>query len=290
VGDGAKRVFIVIRGDIVRFRNIAKGAIGMRIIFSRKGFDSGSGGGPSPIINGRPISLPIPAVPNSDQHSATRYHDIGLGELVERMSRGNIKANHYCHHDPYFTGDGRCAFGQESAAQGHLANQGVRPADVFLFFGLFADVDGRNRHHRIFGYLVIEEILRPGAYPRIEDAPDSAPCHPHYIVRDPAKGTYNVNNSVYVGSGCTARTAPDALRLTALHADNLAQLVSIWNVPKWLQRTGLTYHNAEWRWQQQSDRYFLHSVGRGQEFVANIEDDTEAKAWVENIIKHIKRR
>lgn len=37
----------------------------MRIIFSRKGFDTGSGGKPSPIVDGRPISLPIPATRNS---------------------------------------------------------------------------------------------------------------------------------------------------------------------------------------------------------------------------------
>lgn len=32
----------------------------MRVIFSRKGFDSAAGGCPSPIVEGKPISLPIP--------------------------------------------------------------------------------------------------------------------------------------------------------------------------------------------------------------------------------------
>lgn len=32
----------------------------MRIIFSRKGFDSAAGKAPSPILDGRPLSLPIP--------------------------------------------------------------------------------------------------------------------------------------------------------------------------------------------------------------------------------------
>jgi hypothetical protein len=32
----------------------------VRIIFSRKGFDSASGGCPSPIVDGMPIPLPIP--------------------------------------------------------------------------------------------------------------------------------------------------------------------------------------------------------------------------------------
>lgn len=32
----------------------------MKLIFSRKGFDSSAGGVPSPIVEGRPISFPIP--------------------------------------------------------------------------------------------------------------------------------------------------------------------------------------------------------------------------------------
>ncbi|MEG3597355.1 MAG: hypothetical protein VX357_03850, partial [Pseudomonadota bacterium] len=55
----------------------------MRIIFSRKGFDSASGGGPSPIVEGRPVSLPIPA----GKASHTTFGDLGLGELAARASR-----------------------------------------------------------------------------------------------------------------------------------------------------------------------------------------------------------
>jgi hypothetical protein len=32
----------------------------VKLIFSRKGFDSSAGGVPSPLVDGRPISLPIP--------------------------------------------------------------------------------------------------------------------------------------------------------------------------------------------------------------------------------------
>ena len=48
----------------------------MRIVFSRKGFDSAAGGGPSPIVGGRPLSLPIPA----GAASRTSYDALGLGE------------------------------------------------------------------------------------------------------------------------------------------------------------------------------------------------------------------
>ena len=45
-----------------KFASFAIGAFGMKIILSRKGFDSSSGGGPSPIVDGRCLSLPIPEV------------------------------------------------------------------------------------------------------------------------------------------------------------------------------------------------------------------------------------
>ena len=117
----------------------------VRIVLSRKGFDTGSGGAPSPIIDGRPISLPIP----THHRSATTYDNLGLGDLVERVTRSKIGRTHLCHHDPMFT-SGQCLFGQCGAAQSHLRNQGVGIGDVFLFFGLFTDESTAERHHRIF--------------------------------------------------------------------------------------------------------------------------------------------
>ena len=52
----------------------------MKLIFSRKGLDSEAGGAPSPIVDGRPVSLPIPY----DRNAATTYDDLGLGDLVVR--------------------------------------------------------------------------------------------------------------------------------------------------------------------------------------------------------------
>ena len=127
----------------------------MKIVFSRKGFDSGSGGGASPIVDGKPISLPIP---DTKGIARTTYGDLGLGEHASKASKGAYGPESQCHHDPMFTGDGRCLFGQVGAAQTHLANQGVGVGDTFLFFGLFRR-DGEAPHHRIFGYLKIEEMI-----------------------------------------------------------------------------------------------------------------------------------
>ena len=104
----------------------------MKVVFSRKGVDSAAGRCASPIIDGRPISLPIPTERDG---VTTTYELLGIGQEAVRAMRSPDAAVRTCHEDPMF-GDGICAFGQVGTAQSHLANQGVGPGDVFLFFGL----------------------------------------------------------------------------------------------------------------------------------------------------------
>lgn len=237
----------------------------MRIVFSRKGFDSAAGGVPSPIIDGKPTSLPIPTQRRSD----TTYGDLGLGHVVERVTGGRLTRASLCHHDPMFEG-GHGAFGQTGAAQAHLHKNGVTVGDVFLFFGLFADADGRDRHHRIFGYLEVESVNPIGARPEANDQPDRfSRRHPHTI------GEWNPNNTIYIGCGCVAVTAPLRLRLSIP-----GEQVSLWRVPHWLRSAGLTYHGRADRW---LDGTKLSVVGRGQEFVCDISKTPEAAAWLNEV-------
>jgi len=46
-----------------------------------------------------------------------------------------------------------------------LKKHGAADGDVFLSFGLFAEVGSNNRHHRIFGYLRVEEVQKVGCHP-----------------------------------------------------------------------------------------------------------------------------
>ncbi len=234
----------------------------MKLILSRKGFDSGSGGGPSPIIGGVPISLPIPAKPHNDI-SRTRYCDIGLGAHVRDGAA-------LCHHDPFFA-DGRVAFGQQGAAAAHLANQGVGVGDIFLFFGLFSG-DGHAPHHRIFGYLAVEQILDVAA----GDAPPNfAPDHPHFLNPDWK------HNRVFVGRGVRASGASPALRLSVADGP-----VSQWRVPDWLHvRRCLSFHGDPKRWLPDKR---LQSVARGQEFVVDVAGDVVAMAWLNQIVAAIE--
>ena len=244
----------------------------MKIIFSRKGFDSAAGRAPSPIVDGRPISLPSP----TSRRSATTYETIGLGSIVERVTRGRIHAEAYCHEDPAFH-DGRWAFGQTGAAQSHLKAQGVTVGDVFVFFGLFAGDGGRDRHHRIFGSLVIEEVRLLGSQPRDDQQPQGFPRrHPHLI------GDWNDNNTLYLGPGSRAGSAHDGLRLSKPGGQ-----VSCWMVPAWLPSVGLSYHQKPERWAREGE---LQLVGRGQEFVADIGDRPEPRAWLQGIVELMEPR
>jgi hypothetical protein len=237
----------------------------MRVIFSRKGFDSAAGKAPSPIIEGEPISLPIP----TGRRSETSYRLAGLGKIVEHMTNGRIRADDLCHEDPVFL-NGRWAFGQTGTAQSHLERNGVGIGDVFLFFGLFASLDGRDRHHRIFGYLEVDEVRRLGSQPSENDNPEGfLRRHPHTI------GEWNENNTLYLGSGAKARTAHPCLRLTKPGA-----LTSVWSVPAWLKAAGLTYHSNPIRWASDKE---LHVASRGQEFVSNIGDQAAPREWLHSV-------
>ena len=121
----------------------------MRLILSRKGFDSAAGGCPSPIFpDGSMIALPIP-----DKRSPIRYGDLkwrgrNLGDVVSKLTRGTQRSDYRAHLDPDLRED-ICrqqagwlpTLGQHRAAQGHLRNQGVGVGDLFLFWGVFRAVD-----------------------------------------------------------------------------------------------------------------------------------------------------
>ena len=235
----------------------------MKIIFSRKGFDSSAGGGPSPIVNGRPVSLPIPA----GTASRTTYGALGLGEHAAKASRGRFGPDDLCHHDPMFLPDGTCAFGQHSAAQTHLEGQGVGPGDVFVFFGLFAEEETSEPHHRIFGYLRVEEMITLS---------DGVPLtmididHPH------ALAMHSANDVIWCGEGRMAKRASPQLRLTVPGGPP-----TLWQRPPWLKRGGLSYHDRPDRWIRGGK---LRSVARGQEFVADAGRRKAPREWLEQII------
>ncbi len=222
------------------------------------------------MVDKRPKSLPIPA---SGGLSRTRYGDLGLGELARAASRGKLGATDLCHHDPMFLHDGRAILGQCGAAQTHLERQGVGAGDVFVFFGLFRE-EGGKPHHRIFAYLEVEEVLP------LTDAPPARVEELERLGVPHAIGLHAANDTAYLGNGCTAARASDALRLTVPEGPP-----SLWQVPGWLRETGLSYHDRADRWRE-GDR--LQSVARGQEFVVDIGEREDAREWLAAIIAEIE--
>lgn len=237
----------------------------MKIVFSRKGFDSTAGRAPSPIEDGRAISLPIPA----GSEAGTRYDAIGHGARVEQATRSRLAGASLCHDDPMFA-QGKCWFGQCGAAQGHLARQGVGVGDLFLFFGLFAEPQTGERHHRLFGWM---KVACHGAPGEVERAPEWTPSprpHPHF------SGDWPNPNHMWHGPGANDAPAVDALRLTAPGGP-----LNLWRVPSWLRDCGLTYHDRPERWIGDG---LLDSAKRGQEFVCDMGERDDVREWLERTI------
>ena len=285
----------------------------MKLVISRKGFDSGCGGVPSPIgPNGELVSLPI------DGGSRLRYTDLGsslgpMNRLVKDLTGGKFGGSEVAHLDPDLDPGARprkpgwkAALGQVGAAQSHLEGQGVGVGDVMLYFGWFrpvVEVDGKWKFkpgaeaiHSLFGYLQIGESLRVGGRPDTGAILAERPWldeHPH------VRGMRSDNNTIHVasdelildgrrtglpGAGHFGTFHPD-LRLTAPGAAK-----SLWQVPEWLcpttGGTGLSYHGSAERWSvDAAGNTLLQTVAKGQEFVADCANHPQALDWIEQRVR-----
>lgn len=244
----------------------------MRIILSRKGFDSAAGGCPSPIINGVPVSLPIPSGPSEPYRYRDISHPMGnMGDIVYDQSNGRVRPNNFAHADPVLPPTwGQAVLGQAGAANAHLKNQHVQPGDVFVFFGLF-NSPTQKPHHRIFGMMTLERIVKLTENGGDWKALGLKQPHPHT-----ERKNQNTNNSLYIGYGKMA---------TGQHTIKMSQdtIPSFWSIPPWLYRHGLSYHGNKNRWTPTT----LKLVNRGQEFVSDVGNDPEAKDWLKKIEKSL---
>jgi hypothetical protein len=281
----------------------------MKIILSRKGFDSASGGGPSPIFpDGTMLSLPIP-----DKRSRIRFEDIRprgreLGTVVSDLTAGHVRGSWGAHLDPDLDATSlprqagwRPLLGQVKAAQGHLKNQGVGAGDIFLFFGLFRRTSPTraplqfdphaSTKHVLWGWLQIDRVIS------VDDCdPEELPWaryHPHFHREPDASNTLYVakerlsvpgrEESTVRGAGVFAHYSP-ALQLTRPGAGRAA----LWQLPSWFypdsEREPLTYHAAPHRWKREDGCVLLETVGRGQEFILDCSYYPEAPGWLNTLL------
>ena len=66
----------------------------MKLVLSRKGFDSSSGGCPSPILpDGQMLSLPIPGRDRRTPYSVLNTRTLDVCHLVSDLTRGRVRAD-----------------------------------------------------------------------------------------------------------------------------------------------------------------------------------------------------
>jgi hypothetical protein len=256
----------------------------MRIILSRKGFDSASGGGASPILpDGRMLSLPIPYEGDENRYSDLRVDGRSLLQIMRDLGYVGYDEQSSCHLDPDINrslcerpAQWRGLFGQVDAALGHLQNQGVWEGDLFLFWGRFQRTVETPRglrfagsaFHAIYGYLEVGRVIDPTAGERVA----WAARFPHFGVgRTGGRGRVyqaadRFHDTDLPGSGVFSYS--EALRLS----DPSAASASVWRLPAAFHPAvggRLSYHTDPARWDEPMDGMTsVRTVGRGQEFVA----------------------
>jgi hypothetical protein len=267
----------------------------MKVILSRKGFDSSYGGHASPILpDGTLLSLPIPSRYDKIKFAELSYDDYSYYQIIKQLNpHSKIKESYSCHLDPdirkdVFTRDTDWVplFGQSDTALSHLQNMNVQVGDLFLFFGWFKETEkigkklqyrsGAKDLHIIYGYLQIGKIYDDSKFP------DHINYHPHTNSRFQRKRNciYQASERLsfapdYPGAGCF--TFHEALVLTKQGAYSRSQ----WELPPFFSKNkiAISYHPGN----PYKDGYF-QAAAKGQEFV--IEENAEVTSWAESLIKN----
>ena len=292
----------------------------MKIILSRKGFDSSTGGCPSPVFpDGGMTSLPIYGIGSSKTYQEVRCAQGCLGTLVESLRGSRARRHEPVHLDPDLDAislprvDGwRPAFGQAGTAQSHLKNERVGSGDLFLFYGWFRPVESdgnggwrwtspRRDIHVIFGWLQVAEALDVdglGVADILRDRPWLRD-HPHLHV--PAGEAWG-RNVIYVAAdtlrlpganGCLLSGGGVNRRLSerAVLTDAASPNRSLWRLPSWFVgghgRNRLSCNPNQNKWRRDGSDILLQSV-RPQEQVLDLgpAPDAVELAWIQTVIGH----
>lgn len=261
----------------------------MKIILSRKGFDSGKQNAkmPSPIIDGKVLlSFPIPFDKNETNYSELIFRGKNYHQIAREL-RPTFEFER-CHLDPDIYDnilekrpeDWEPCFGQEEAALTHLVNQKVKIGDIFLFFGWFKEIGnngsgykykrGASDKHVIFGYLQIggihdtsEEIAKYYWHPH-STTPPSGPnaifTASKYLLdtKLPGYGTFTYSEDLDLTKKGYSR--------------------SKWELPDCIKGKPISYHNEL----SQKKDYF-QSAMIGQEFVLCA--DENITHWLIDLVK-----
>ena len=265
----------------------------MKVILSRKGFDSGNGGQPSPIMpDGTLLSMPIPSDEDLDNtYSTIIWNGMSYYEIIRSLNpRSKINNENHCHLDPDLRESVRSrmvgwkpAFGQMSSALTLLRNNHVSIGDIFLFFGWFKAtelVNGRlvyKKHapdlHVIYGYLQVGEIIE-----KKSDIPIWLMAHPHASYDDSwQKG----KNAIFLPSDHLS--FQNNMKGSGVLDFRLDRVLTksgysrrCWDLSSFFKNVSITYHPNPWK------NGFFKSANKGQEFT--MEATPEIQNWAKQII------
>ena len=267
----------------------------MKLILSRKGFDSSVGGHASPILpDGRMVSLPIPSSLDTLEYSSLRLSGgVSYADVIDELDAGAKIGEKGAHLDPDLVKstmprrpNWQPSFGQIGAAAGHLRNQRVNEGDLFLFYGWFrhaSEIGGRlqfsgggNGFHAIFGYLCVGSVLAANGDAEL---PDWLTTHPHASPERMAKST----NTIYIASNQFS-DEPGLPGAGVFRFDRALILTkpgysrSRWSLdPDLFRHLEISYHTQNaWK-----DGYF-QSYPRAQEYV--VQADTQLVDWAYGLI------
>lgn len=131
----------------------------MKVVLSRKGFDSANGGIMSPIFeDGTMVSFPISS--KDVEKDNIRYDELFCDGICMKtiLNALGYRGAEHCHLDPDLAKDRRResirewtpALGQINQAATYLKNQHISEGDLFLFFGNFRHI---KQNHGKYEYV-----------------------------------------------------------------------------------------------------------------------------------------
>lgn len=275
----------------------------MKLILSRKGFDSQSGGMPNPILpDGTLLSLPIPSKHGETKYSDITYNGKSYYDIIKELNLNIAEDldNRYgcrCHVDPDLINryiespvNWSPAFGQQGASQKHL-NERVSEGDIFLFYGWFRQTieqNGKLRFvnkredetldkHIIYGYMQIGKVITEQ-----KEIQERFPYHPR------ALEVYSQNNALYLPSDTlsldTSKNGCGILKNAGIRQlTKVGHKRSEWDLPECFEGVEITYHKSKsYGWVGEND--YFKAAYRGQEFVVEEDMSDDMKEWVKKVI------
>ena len=265
----------------------------MKLILSRKGFDSSNGQMSSPIMpDGTLLSMPIPDDVSCHTYGSLRWNGMSYFDIIKSLKpKTTLTEECHCHLDPDIREEAcerpngwQPAFGQIRAALTELRNNGVKEGDLFLFFGWFKQTEwanGKLRYvrnapnlHILYGYLQIGTIIEKKA-----EVPQTLVQHPHYINHDESwsKGLNAIfipSKSLSIAPEIPGYGVLDYRKDRVLTKDGYTR--GRWDLPDFFKDVKISHNPNPWK-----NGYF-QSAGIGQEFI--MDATPEIQEWAKNRI------